>query len=150
MILSDEQKLSILKEWDSNILLDLIEDVEAAVLSAVEARQVAELNESVTTTLKQEPVAWVYYPKGVGEKYVTYTNPASLDIGKQADRISYIEPLYTHPQPTDEVAKDAERYRWAKQNLRIGKYRIDCTSNCYCEFDDFEEAAIDAAMKGGE
>ena len=42
-------------------------------------------------------VAWVFYPKGVGEKYVTYTNPASLDIGKQADHIAYIEHLIVKP-----------------------------------------------------
>jgi len=49
------------------------------------------------------PRAWIYYPKGACEKYVTYTNPASLDLGKQADRIAYIEPLFTSPPSTADI-----------------------------------------------
>ena len=45
----------------------------------------------------QEPVAWVYYQKGVGEKYFTFTNPASLDLGKNAGWIAHIQPLYAAP-----------------------------------------------------
>ena len=55
---------------------------------------------------QNKPVAWVYYPRGAGEKYVTYTDPASLDLGKQADRIAYIEPLYTFPPTAEQIANE--------------------------------------------
>lgn len=89
-MLTDEQINEIVREAargsatrrDGSTSMRIARAVEAAVLEAQG---------------KQEPVAWVYYPKGVGEKYVTYTNPASLNLGKQAGRIAYIQPLYAAP-----------------------------------------------------
>lgn len=42
MILTEEEKQALLKEWGSNILLDLIEDVEAAVLEKLRQQEPVE------------------------------------------------------------------------------------------------------------
>ena len=105
---------------------ELIERLRKAIISPFDLGPVADAIESLLTEnerLKDElakyraapVVAWVFYPKGVGEKYVTYTNPASLDLGKQADRIAYIEPLIVKPvdvEPTAYLSIDCigERY----------------------------------------
>ena len=89
-MLTDEQINEIVREAargsatrrDGSTSMRIARAVEAAVLEAQG---------------KQEPVAWVYYPKGVGEKYFTLTNPASLDLGKNAGWIAHIQPLYAAP-----------------------------------------------------
>lgn len=137
-MLTDEQINEIVREAargsatrrDGSTSMRIARAVEAAVLEAQG---------------KQEPVAWVYYPKGVGEKYVTYTNPASLNLGKQADRIAYIQPLYAAPVVQPDDLKDAARYRM----LRNGEY----WPAAFYDHDEPEplrgqelDAAIDAVM----
>lgn len=97
-----EELKARLRAWDetSNCFgLDSIGKDVAQSLQAIEQleRQLAERDAEIAKYRDAPVVAWVYYPKGVGEKYVTYTNPASLDLGKQADRIAYIEPLIVKP-----------------------------------------------------
>ena len=45
------------------------------------------------------------------------------------------------------VCSDAERYRYAQENLRVGSYIRDCLGTCECEFIDKYSAAIDKEMK---
>ena len=83
----------------SSFGLDSIGKDIAKALEAIEEleRQLAERDAEIAKYRDAPVVAWVFYPKGVGEKYVTYTNPASLDIGKQTDHIAYIEHLIVKP-----------------------------------------------------
>lgn len=103
----------------------------------------------------QEPVGWYFMddPQVVampGSGYFPGRTPPNDAVN--------LEPLYTHPPPPDDVARDAERYKWLRKvapnmfwdnhDKEIGFVRFD-TKACLWKPEMFD-AAIDAAMKGGK
>ncbi len=101
------------------------------------AAQVSKLTEKLDEMKAQssEPVAWMHPEEGL-----SYENHYSGNI-----------PLYT-AAPRDEqvetLRRDAERYRWVMNNLRVGEFNgwTDDSNG----FEDYTDEKIDAARKGEE
>lgn len=151
MILTDEEKQALLKEWDSNILLDLIEGVESTVLEKLR---------------QQEPVAWAAFDDNGN---IRIWSSASETMRKlAADEGMELAPQYAAPVPAavpDDVAKNAARWNAMSTLMFLGNLEItqDDEGGYSISIDPAEniigvtwkgctpEEAIDAAMqKGGE
>lgn len=45
-----------------------------------------------------------------------------------------------------ELRRDAARWRYAEDNLRVGNYYADNIGECWCDFEGLSGAEIDAAI----
>lgn len=127
-ILTNEEKHELLKGFGSNILLDLIEATEAAVLEK----------------LKQQKPVEFWLCKSCG---YYYNGPVTSCDCMASDAPEMVQ-LYTTPIPAavlEDMVKDAERYRWLRHAM---PHQVRAINN----LEEYEwDEAIDAAMlKGGE
>lgn len=68
-----------------------------------------------------------------------------LELRAAQDYWQVLEHIDTLRAVAMKNAVDAERYRYAQKNLRIGKIMFDSRGDCNCDFDDMDDAAIDRA-----
>lgn len=103
-----------------------------------------------------EPVAWRTFDGEGGYDYRSYEdNETYRDdyIKRNGPKYpNWVQPLYLHPQPLDQDAKDAARYRWLRDKSgRDGQPYIRCDDEPFAPMDYWITAAtadmcIDRAM----
>lgn len=107
-------------------------------VSTAHSKTIAELEAQIAEAKGQKPWCWIGLRSGAVTKNQQMGEVGWPAIGENA------MPLFAAPVPSD---MDGERYRYAKEHLRIGELHI-CAGGV--EFDDWTDAAIDAAMEEGK
>ena len=123
----DSTRESVISRWNQRTLMGGGEAVE------YQFRTKPEWNKSC---------AWTQWVKCTKEQYDDYVRVPLLHDWRYEARI-----LYTHPTPDESVLRDAERYRWLRDNKHVtlvtGFFGNCCINK---SMDDVNED-IDAAMK---
>lgn len=99
-----------------------------------------------------EPVAWKYQPQD-GLKHPAFTEHEAIAIAHGKD--GSVVPLCAHQAPSvpDDVARNAERYRWLREQhwhsselCCVSKPKSNVRLGGFCPSGDLLDEAIDAAM----
>ena len=97
-----------------------------------------------------EPVAWKYQPQD-GLKHPAFTEHEAIAIAH--GKAGSVVPLYDHPAPSvpDDVVRDAERYRWLRDNGVLGfsgapSWRVSVSFDAMDAYAQTLDSNIDAAM----
>ena len=142
-LLSDEEIMEISGEGTS------IYSGDIRFARAIEAAVLAKLKQ-------QEPVAWLYKsPMPDGSVFIG-ASVERLQIGVGVTPDSTEQPLYAHPMPPDDVIRDAERYRWLREQTKpedfysgAPAWEVSYQANGMGQImrNEILDAAIDRAMK---
>lgn len=133
-----EAAQAVIDRWDSPLWKDLPHTGE----SINELRQaLAELEAQGGQA--GEPVAWVVKKPG-----------GYCDVGYKTDvlnKLAHGTKLYTHPQPSTSEVRDAERYRWLRDENNDSAAAVVRDYGIYdpAELDAFIDAAIQAKQAKG-
>lgn len=101
---------------------------------------------------EQEPDAWRTFDGEGGYDYRSYVDNEKYQAEFLARNPSptyknWVEALYLHPLPTDDVVRDAERYRWLRDSGKGDNLiRGDCRG-IYLPESVALDQAIDSAME---